>query len=105
TTRGCGARGFLVTPHDDVDQTATDRLDRVRLLNREIFVVQVQRLIEILREYRRGWDSDAASRAERRAAVAPEMPTDGWLWRAAQHSEIWVDQDTLDATWHTPTRA
>lgn len=104
-TRGCGARGFLVTPHGDVDQTAADRLERVRLLNLEVLVVQVQRLLDVLREYRRGWDSDAATRADRRAAVAPDLPAHGWLWRAAEASAIWIDLETLDATWQTPTRA
>ena len=60
--RGYGARGVLITPHHAADQTAESRLDRVRLMDRDLFVEQVDRLLSILREYRRGWSDDAATR-------------------------------------------
>lgn len=99
TSRGNGARGVLITPHDSVDETAQARLDRVRLLKREVLIAQVERLLAILREYRRGWSADAATRAERRAAVAPDLPTVDWLWDAIERSSDWVELEALEHAW------
>jgi hypothetical protein len=105
TTRGCGARGLLVTPHDSVDETAAARLERVRLLNIEILAAQVERILDLLREYRRGWNSDAGLRAERRAAVAGELPPTDWLWRGIERSSIWLDAAALEQAWRSRVSA
>jgi hypothetical protein len=105
TSRGNGARGLLITPHETVDETAAARLDRVRLLRRTTFVHQIERLLGILREYRRGWSEDAAIRAERRTAVADDLPSADWLWRALERSETWVEDETLDDAWRARATA
>jgi len=97
--RGHPARGLLITPHEAVDATAVSRLDRVRLMNRDVFADQVERLLALVREYRRGWSDDAAIRASRRAAVEPDLPTPGWLWRALELSSVWVETETLVGVW------
>jgi hypothetical protein len=93
--RSRGARGLLVTPHHEVGQTALDRLERVRLIEQAVLAEEVERLIMGLREYRRGWVDDAGMRAERRAAVEPELPRLDWLWSAFERSPAWVDGDAL----------
>ena len=102
---GSGARGLLITPHDNVDETAAARLDRVRLLKRDQFVAEVERLLEVVREYRRGWSDDAATRAARRAAVAADAPRVDWLWHAIEHSTAWIEQEALGQAWRTPATA
>ncbi len=101
TTRGHRARGLLITPHDAIDSAAEARLERVRLLGREVLVQQAERLIEILREYRRGWSDDAATRTARRAAVESDLPVIDWLWRAIEGSPVWVEGSTLDEAWRS----
>jgi hypothetical protein len=98
-SRGSSARGLLISPHDNVDQTAEARLERVRLIKRDTFVNQAERLLDILRDYRRGWSDDAGVRAERRANVASQLPSLDWLWRAVEQSRTWVDNEALDQAW------
>ncbi|HEY1776478.1 MAG TPA: helicase C-terminal domain-containing protein [Solirubrobacteraceae bacterium] len=93
--RGVAARGLLVIPYRACDQTAAARLERVRLIERDVFVAEIERLVAILREYRRGWNEDAGVRAERRTAVAGQLPPPDWLWRAAEASEQWVEEETI----------
>ncbi len=105
TTRGCGARGLLITPHNTVDETAAARLERVRLLNIEVLVTNVAGLIDLLREYRRGWSSDSDIRAERRTAASAELPATDWLWQGVERATRWVDAATLDDAWRSRTRS
>jgi hypothetical protein len=97
--RGNGTRGILITPHDEVGDTAVARLDRVRLLRRDVLVSDVERLLAVFRDYRRGWNDDAATRAARRAAVTPDLPAVDWLWRAVERSETWIEVSVLEQTW------
>lgn len=99
STRGYTARGILITPHDGVDDTAAARLDRVRLLRCQDFAGQAVRLLDVLREYRRGWSDDAATRAERRTAVVGDLPAADWLWQAIEDSTEWVEPETLNRAW------
>ena len=101
TSRGHSARGILLTPHEAVDETAEARLERVCLMNREVFIDQARRLIAVTREYRQGWSEDAAERAERRRTVAPKLPTIDWLWQALERSLTWIEKETLDQAWRT----
>jgi hypothetical protein len=95
TDRGVPARGLLVTPHQDCEETAAARLERVRLIERSVVVAEIERLLALVREYRRGWNDDAAVRTQRRAAVADHVPTPDWLYRATELSERWVDTETM----------
>jgi Helicase C-terminal domain len=97
--RGNGARGVLITPHESVDQTAQARLERVRLLRRGTFTAQVGRLLPVVREYRRGWTDDASTRAQRRNAVAGDLPAVDWVWQAVERSSAWIEPETLERTW------
>ncbi len=99
SSRGNGVRGVLITPHDAVNTATLARLERVRLLKRETLVDQADRLLGVIREYRRGWSDDAAARAQRRDAVAAELPAIDWLWQAAEASTVWIEPDTLTRTW------
>jgi len=103
--RGNAARGLLITPHLQVDETAAARLERVRLLKRELFIAEVASLLGVVREYRRGWDEDAAMRAARRAAVADDVPPVDWLWKALERSETWIEAAALEAARRSPARA
>jgi len=98
---GNGARGLLITPHDAVDDTAAVRLDRVRLLRRHQLVAEVERVLDIVREYRRGWTDDAATRAARRASVAGDVPRIDWLWHAIERSTTWIGRESLEEAWRT----
>jgi hypothetical protein len=91
TERGVPARGLLVTPYDQCDETAAARLDRVRLIQRNVVVAEIERLLAVMREYRRGWNDDAAVRAERRNVVADRVPPPDWLDRATEVSDRWVN--------------
>jgi hypothetical protein len=105
TERGSGARGLLVTPYRACDETAAARLDRVRLIERNLVVAEVEKLLAIVREYRRGWNDDSAVRAERRRAVAGSLPPADWLWRAVEQAEVWIEDEHLAATWQlSPAR-
>jgi hypothetical protein len=57
------------------------RLDRVRLIERGVLVAEIERLLSIIREYRRGWNDDADVHNERRSAVAGLVPAPDWLSR------------------------
>jgi RAD3-like DEAD/DEAH box helicase len=103
--RGHGVRGLLVTPHDTVDPTAEARLERVRLLKREVFVQQVEQLLALAREYRRGWTDDAATRAARRNVVEADLPAVDWLWQAIEGSSVWVESATLKPVGRLTTAA
>jgi hypothetical protein len=92
-------RGLLVTPWNHADQSALDRLDRVRLLRRDLLVEEVERLIVPLHEYRRGWSEDAGVRAERCRDVEGQLPELDWLWRALERVEAWVERSDLDGAW------
>jgi hypothetical protein len=95
-SRGAPARGLLVTPHRACDDTAAARLERVRLIERGVLVAEIERLLSVIREYRRGWDDDAGVRAEHRAAVAGLVPPLDWLWRASELAEQWVETETIE---------
>lgn len=104
TDRGAQARGLLVTPHRDCGESAAARLDRVRLIERRVLVHEVDRVLGVLREYRRGWNDDANVRAERRAAVSDDVPPTDWLYRATELVDQWVDAEAI-ATSASRTRA
>jgi hypothetical protein len=89
------ARGVLVTPWADVDPTAAARLERIRLLRRDDVVAEARYLLNLVQEYRRGWENDSAARGDRRQTVEPQLPPIDWLWRAHERSETWVDAAAL----------
>jgi hypothetical protein len=93
------ARGLLVTPWNQADQTALNRLDRVRLLPRDLLAEEIERLIGLLHQYRRGWSEDAGVRAERRRDIEGQLPGLDWLWRALERVEAWVERSDLDRAW------
>ena len=97
--RGIPSRGLLITPHDAIDGTAEARLERVRVLNREVLAEQVDRLVDLLRDYRRGWSDDAGTRAAHRKAVEASLPAFDWLWHAAERSLVWVKPAALSDAW------
>ena len=99
--RGCRTRGLLLTPHDSIDATAEARLERVRVMNRQVFVGQVDRVLALTREYRRGWSEDALTRVARRRAVEPSLPALDWLWQATERSSVWVVPAVLDDAWRS----
>jgi hypothetical protein len=96
------ARGLLVTPWAFADETATDRLDRVRLIRRDTLVEEILRWIVLVRDYRRGWTEDAGVRDERRRAVEPHLSDADWLWKAHDNAEHWVQQPELTQVWPGP---
>jgi hypothetical protein len=89
----------MVTPWNQADQTALDRLDRVRLLRRDLLAEDAERLIGLLYEYRRGWSEDAGVRAERRRDIEGQLPRLDWFWRALERVEVWVERSDLDRAW------
>jgi hypothetical protein len=90
TRTGRSALGLLLTPWREADATAVQRLDRVRLICRDDFVAEVEYLVGLLKEYRRGWEDESATRAARRGAVEDRVPVLDWLWRAASTGAAWV---------------
>lgn len=97
---GRPARGLLVTPWLVADPTALQRLDRVRLISRETLVAEAQTVLDLLREYRRGWGEDAGSRSDRRQAVESQLPAVDWLWQAQVSAVEWVQANELLAARH-----
>jgi hypothetical protein len=93
---GVPARGLLVTPHRACEPTAAQRLDRVRLIERSVLVAEIERLVDVMRDYRRGWSTDAGARADRRTAVAGQVPPLDWLWRATELVPEWVETATIE---------
>jgi hypothetical protein len=87
-------RGVIVTPWTEADPTAIQRLDRVRLLQRQTLVDQANELINLLLEYRRGW-GDAESRPELRKALQARLPKSEWLWVATERAETWIEAGHL----------
>jgi hypothetical protein len=88
-------RGLIVTPYRDAEQTAIARLDRVRMIERTLLVEEVDRILALVREYRRGWSDDAGARAARRRAVEAELPAVDWIYVAAERSNDWIERETL----------
>jgi hypothetical protein len=105
SSRGVRARGILVTPHHEIDDTALARLDRVRLMTRGSLVTQVTRLLDCLREYRHGWTEDAAARAQRRETVVSQLPPLDWLWSGAETTADWIEPEQLEQAWRGTLRA
>jgi hypothetical protein len=99
SSRGSGVRGLLITPHSVIDETASARLDRIRVMRRDYFIEQVRRVLTSLREYRRGWSPDSKSRKARREAVQGELPQPDWLWKAIGDSTVWVEADSMGKNW------
>jgi hypothetical protein len=97
-SRGKPARGLLVTPWAEADETAMRRLDRVRLINRDTLVAEAQMVMALLHEYRRGWDEAVGNRSERRRAVEAQVPALDWLWQAHGRAVEWVRPGDLEAT-------
>jgi Helicase C-terminal domain len=93
------ARGILISPHPEIEETAAARLERVRLMTLDDFAAQVESLLRLLQNYRRGWTDDAAVRAERRASVADQLPVIDWLWRASLEAESWMETELLEEAW------
>lgn len=100
TQRSRPTRGLVVTPWQEADSTVLDRLDRVRVIQREVLIAEVDRLIQLLIEYRRGWTEDAAVRSQRRTAVEGQVPTADWLWRALEATQGWVQNEHLQNLRH-----
>jgi len=97
--RGLPTRGLLVTPHDQIDPTAEMRFDRVRPIRVATLIEQIRTLLDLVREYRRGWASDARARTDRRAAVQEHLPPVDWLWKSADRASLWVDSEILQTEW------
>ena len=97
--RGYEARGLLVTPHGKVEGTAVARLERVRLLKIDVFEEQLEKILAILRGYRREWGDDAADRARARDVAVSDLPPLDWFWRALVDADDWVDDALLDQVW------
>ncbi len=84
------ARGLLVTPWASADQSAVDRLDRVRLIQRSVLADEISRWIGLLREYRSGWSDEATRRVQSRNRVEPRLPDMDWLWTACDGTGSWI---------------
>jgi hypothetical protein len=97
--RGYEVRGLLVTPYDRVEDTAAARLERVRLVTIEVLADQVEKVISILRSYRREWSENAADRGRARAAAVSDLPPVDLFWRAVADVEVWVDEAQFDSAW------
>jgi hypothetical protein len=80
STRNHPARGLLIGPWDEADASAIQRLERSRLLNQDLLVEDTEVILALVREYRRGWQDEAAVRLERRRAVEGRVPPLDWLW-------------------------
>ncbi len=93
------ARGILITPYMEVDETAAARLERVRLLTVDVFAEQVEKLLGLLRSYRRDWGVDAAARARARENALAQLPPIDWIWRASLDEEAWIRREGLDEAW------
>jgi hypothetical protein len=98
TSREIEARGLLITPWTDADDTAIQRLDRVRLMNRDLLIAEVQFVLDLLFEYRRGWQEDLVARSNRRQAVEQRVPPSDWLWEAQRLTPDWVQPSGRDTT-------
>jgi hypothetical protein len=66
------------------------------LIERDVLVREVERLLSLLREYRNGWADDAAARAARRDAVERRLPPLDWFWLAARSCNAWVEAGELE---------
>lgn len=97
--RGNEARGVLITPHEEIEDTAEARLERVRLTRLETFAEQVDQLLAALREYRRGWSEEAAARVDARTKTMTMLPPIDWLWNASLEADVWIEPETLESAW------
>ncbi len=75
------------------------RFDRVRPIRVATLIEQIRALLDLVREYRRGWTSDARARNNRRAAVQEHVPPVDWLWKSTERASLWVDSEILQAEW------
>ncbi len=96
TGRHRASRILIVTPHGSAERRALDRLERGRLIQTSVLVGEVRQLLDLLREYRRGWTENAAVRSQRRVAVQGELPARDWLWRAADRTTDWVTASSVE---------
>jgi Helicase C-terminal domain len=101
THHQCPVRGILISPHSAVDETAVARLERIRLIHRDLFIEQVNKLVAPFREYRRGWGTDSLARAARRSAVQSDLPAPDWLWKTLEATTVWVEAAELDKAWRS----
>jgi hypothetical protein len=95
-TSGAGTRGVLVTPWTEVDDSAVNRLDRVRLLTTSDLVAYVRRLFALIREYRSGWGEGSAARQARKAVLRGRWPQPDEIWTAHELADRWIQFQTSE---------
>jgi hypothetical protein len=93
-------RGTIVTHLHQIDQSAQSSLGPIRIIRKSAIRELWNRVMRCLTDYRDRWsleDADARLIAAERAST--RLPPSGWLSRALESDEVWIDADRLLAEW------
>jgi hypothetical protein len=100
--RGFAARGAIVTVLADVDTAALPRLGSLALIRHDAVIALWQRVAGLLTLFAEAWSpDDVDARRVARDTVAGKLPDTGWLPRALDRADPFVEPDDLLAEWPT----
>lgn len=99
--RGFQPRGAIVTTLTEIDHAALPRLGALAVIKHEAILALWERVATLLGLFRETWSpDDAAARQAAFEQIAPKLPDTGWLPRALDKGDSFVDGDDLLAEWH-----
>lgn len=100
TSRGFHPRGVIITHLNTLAPEAASRLGPLALLPHRSIEALWDRLALLVGLFREQWSiDDVVARRHAATQVAPSLPATGWLGRALDTADPWVEQDALLAEW------
>ena len=98
--RGFAPRGAIVTVLEDIDSAALSRLGSLAVIRHDAVVALWTRVAKLLTLFGEAWSADDVdARRTAREAFAAKLPDTGWLPRALDRADPFVDPDDLLAEW------
>jgi hypothetical protein len=100
--RGFQPRGAIVTSLTEINPEALPRLGALAIIEHQAILALWERVAMLLGLFREAWSpDDVDARRTALELVAPQLPDTGWLARALDHGEPFVDAETLLREWPT----
>lgn len=97
---GYKVRGTIVTHLNKIDASAESSLSGIRLIRRDAVVAIWTKLMQILSEYRDGWDLEhLATRQAAAERVLTKLPPAGWFTDALDKTKVWIESSDMLEQW------
>ena len=99
---GYSVTGTLVTHLTLIDPSARSSAGTIRVLQKSAVCELWAHVEVLLRSYANGWSlDDLQARMTLAQALLPKCPSSGWLSRALQSDELFVNHEKLMKEWQT----